>query len=98
VTCGCGRKQRTRRVKEVTESHPHTLRKYSDYDNLKDRVESIKLRRVQVMAAAFAAGCLAFMTGLSSFRSCRRLVARRSARQEQAVRRVYEDMRGSSLL
>lgn len=71
VSCGCGRKQRTRVVHRVTEQ-PHDFQKKFELDQLRERVEGIKARRLQVMVVSFAAGCLTFIVGFVVVRSWRR--------------------------
>jgi len=72
VTCGTGHKNRKRVVKVVDKEPVTFQRKFTQYEELHDRMRAVEARRGRVVVLSFASGCLSLLVLFAVFRSCTR--------------------------
>lgn len=68
VSCGCGRKKRTRDLKQINTPPPAVTQAYQKLDKLEDHVGSLRQKRLRTLALSFMAGPSMFLILFVAYR------------------------------
>eukprot|EP00931_Biecheleriopsis_adriatica_P068777 TRINITY_DN4268_c1_g1_i1.p1 TRINITY_DN4268_c1_g1~~TRINITY_DN4268_c1_g1_i1.p1 ORF type:complete len:2284 (+),score=382.55 TRINITY_DN4268_c1_g1_i1:32-6853(+) len=92
VSCGCGRKKRTRDLITSKSPPPEVQQKYEQIDRLEEQVQTLKGKRLQTRVLCFIAGPAMMIAAFAVFRACTSRAEARQGNEHEAGQTEMQQM------